>query len=139
MTQATLFRDRLAESVPFEGCAADEVESIARRAERAEASPGEVLTREGEAGDRFFVILQGTATVTRAAMRIATIGPGAFFGETAVLTGGPRTATVTADTKLVLASLDKRRFDEMLTEVPGVARRILQGVAERSTPMTFFL
>jgi len=101
---------------------------------RREVPAGSVLTREGAPGDSFFAIIHGTATVTRGGAKLATLGPGSFFGETALLTRGPRTATVTADTGMTLAEFDREGFDAVLHDSRTVARRVLEGIAER-TPM----
>jgi hypothetical protein len=78
-----------------------------------------------------YIIATGTATVTRDGRRLATLGPGAFFGEMALLTHGPRTATVTADTAVKLLRLDERSFAALLKDAPTVARKVLEGVARR--------
>jgi CRP-like cAMP-binding protein len=111
----------------FAGCAREELQRILNLAKEMEVGKGNELTREGDPGDTFYVILRGTAGVTRRSEKLATLGPGSFFGETALLTGGPRTATVTADTTMT-------GFDAILNESRTVSRRILEGVAER-TPM----
>jgi CRP-like cAMP-binding protein len=101
-------------------------------AKEMKVGKGADLTREGDSGDTFYVILHGTASVTRGGEKLATLGPGSFFGETALLTGGPRTATVTADTAITVATFDQAGFDAILNESRTVSRRILQGVAERT-------
>jgi SAM-dependent methyltransferase len=132
--QSTKSRDaseRLRELPLFAGCAREELQRILNLAKDVEVATGSHLTREGDPGDTFFVILQGTASVTRADTKLATLGPGSFFGETALLTGGPRTATVTADTGMKLAAFDQAGFDAILHESRTVSRRILEGVVER--------
>lgn len=125
--------DRLQGLPLFAGCTLDQLNRTAALAREVQVEAGNALTREGEPGDLFYVVLQGTATVTREGQKLATLGPGSFFGETALLTGGPRTATVTADAPMTLAGLDRDGFDAVLNEAPTVARRILEGVAERSS------
>ena len=88
---------------------------LADRMQREEVGPGTVLVREGEPGDRFFVLLSGLAGVSqddrggRGVLRA-----GEFFGEVALAMGVPRTATVTAMTPCVVASCDARTFDELV-------------------------
>jgi SAM-dependent methyltransferase len=95
--------ERLRELPLFAGCAREELQRILNLAKEMEVGKGNELTREGDPGDTFYVILRGTAGVTRRSEKLATLGPGSFFGETALLTGGPRTATVTADTTMTVA------------------------------------
>ncbi len=123
--------DRL-KSVPLlEACTAEELDRIATLAEEIEVPAAEVLTHEGEREALFYIVATGTATVTREGRKLATLGPGAFFGEIALLTHGPRTATVTADTAMKLLRLDERHFTALLRDAPTVARKILEGVAKR--------
>jgi hypothetical protein len=124
--------ERLRELPLFAGCAREELQRILNLAEDKEVAKRTDLTREGDAGDTFYVILHGTATVTRGGEKLATLGPGSFFGETALLTGGPRTATVTADSRMKVAAFDQAGFDAILNESRTVSRRILEGVAERT-------
>jgi CRP/FNR family transcriptional regulator, cyclic AMP receptor protein len=115
----------------FSRCTKGELHRIAALADEIEAPEGKVLTREGESGWEFFVVAAGTATARRGNRKVATIGPGSFFGEMALIDQGPRSATVTADTEMHLLVLSSRSFSELLDEVPTVGRRVLAGMAER--------
>jgi CRP/FNR family transcriptional regulator, cyclic AMP receptor protein len=115
----------------FRPCAKHELRRIAALADEVEAPKGKTLAREGDFGAEFFVVVEGTATATRRGRKVATIGPGSFFGEMALLDEGPRAATVTADTDMVLLVLTSRAFSSLLNDVPSVSRRILRGMAER--------
>jgi SAM-dependent methyltransferase len=123
--------DRLKAVPLLAGCTAEELDRIATLAEEIEVPATEVLTHEGERETLFYIIATGTATVTRGSRKLATLGPGSFFGEMALLTQGPRTATVTADTAMKLLRLDERSFEALLKEAPTVARKVLEGVARR--------
>lgn len=92
---------------------------------------GRVLVSEGSSGSEFFVILEGTAKVSRRGRKVATLGPGAAFGELALLDKAPRNATVTAETDMELVVLGQREFGGVIDEVPGVARKLLTGMARR--------
>ena len=92
---------------------------------------GKPLVTEGEPGLEFFVILSGTARVTRRGRKVATLGPGAAFGELALLDDAPRNATVVAETDMELAVLGQRDFARILDEVPGFAHKMLAGVGKR--------
>jgi ATP-binding cassette, subfamily B, bacterial len=88
---------------------------LANEMTREELAPGAVVVREGEEGDRFYVVFAGMLTVTNAAMGERTIlRPGDYFGEVALTMDVPRTATITAITPVVVASCDRATFDEYL-------------------------
>jgi SAM-dependent methyltransferase len=123
--------DRLKAVPLLEACTTEELDRIATLADEIEVPAAEVLTHEGEREALFYIIATGAATVTREGQKLATLGPGAFFGEMALLTRGPRTATVTADTAMKLLRLDERSFEALLKEAPTVARKVLEGVARR--------
>ncbi|MGH2725341.1 MAG: cyclic nucleotide-binding domain-containing protein [Actinomycetota bacterium] len=108
-----------------------ELVRIAPLTEELDVDSGDVLTEEGTPGADFFIILTGTATVERQGHKLATLGPGSFFGEVAVLTHGLRTATVTADCPMKLLRLDERRFRTLLSTAPAVSQKLMQGLAER--------
>lgn len=88
---------------------------LAHELEREEVAPGTVLVREGESGDRFYVLLSGILAVSqRVAGARGILRPGDYFGEVAVAMDIPRTATVSAMTPAVVASCDRATFDELL-------------------------
>ena len=88
---------------------------LADRMQRDEVTPGTVLIREGEPGDRFFVLLSGVAGVSQTTLGERRIlKAGEFFGEVALTMHVPRTATVTAMTPCVVASCDEATFDELV-------------------------
>jgi CRP-like cAMP-binding protein len=88
---------------------------LADRMQREEVEAGSVFCREGEPGDRFYVLLSGVAAVSQSALGERSIlRAGEYFGEVALTMGVPRTATVTAMTPCVVASCDRATFDELL-------------------------
>lgn len=88
---------------------------LAKRMVREEVAPGTAVVREGEAGDRFYVVFAGMLSVTNRDMGERVIlRPGDYFGEVALAMDVPRTATVTAITPAVVASCDRATFDELL-------------------------
>jgi CRP-like cAMP-binding protein len=95
-----------------------------------EVDAGEVLTIEGEPGEDSFVIVSGTAEVSVAGHGIATLGPGALFGEMAALDGGSRSATIRAATSMRLLAAGPDGLETLL-EHPAVAVRVLHGVVAR--------
>jgi CRP-like cAMP-binding protein len=82
--------------------------------EREELAPGTVVVREGEPGDRFYVVFAGMLAVTNEIGPRTMLRPGDYFGEVALTMHVPRTATVTAITPAVVASCDRETFDELL-------------------------
>ncbi len=88
---------------------------LAGRMLRDEVAAGTVIVREGEPGDRFYVLLSGVAGVSQSALGERRIlRAGEFFGEVALTMRVPRTATVTAMTPCVVASCDAATFDELV-------------------------
>jgi MFS family permease len=91
------------------------LERLARALVRVEAAPGDVIIREGDAGDRFYVIESGQVEVTKEGQHIASRGPGDYVGEIALLRDVPRVATVTATKDTVLQALDRAHFIPAVT------------------------
>jgi CRP-like cAMP-binding protein len=88
---------------------------LAKQMVREEIAPGTTVIREGEPGERFYVVFAGMLTVTNSAMgQREILRPGDYFGEVALAMNMPRTATVTAMTPAVVASCDRATFDELL-------------------------
>ena len=114
----------------FAGLDHDDLTSISELVVEVVVDPGEVLTNEGELGYDSFIILDGSAEVTVAGRGIASLGPGSFVGEMALLDGKPRSATVRAKTPLLLLLVDAAALAALL-ETPVVAGRILSGVVQR--------
>jgi CRP/FNR family cyclic AMP-dependent transcriptional regulator len=131
MPRNDAFLGHLSEVPLFSALSRKELALVARRAEDVQVEAGRVLVSEGATGAEFFVILSGTAKVSRRGRKVATLGPGAAFGELALLDKAPRNATVTAETPMELVVLGQREFGGVLDEVPGVARKLLTGMARR--------
>jgi CRP-like cAMP-binding protein len=91
------------------------LDALARATTRVEAAAGDVVIREGEPGDLFYVIESGEVEVTKEGRHVATLGSGEFFGEIALLRDVPRTATVTALSDTVLQALDRATFVPAVT------------------------
>lgn len=115
----------------FSTCNRGELGRIASLADEAEVPEGYALTREGRVGQEFFVIVDGEADVTIRKHKLATLGPGGWFGEMSLLDHGPRAATVTARTPMHLLVLDPASFAQLLSDAPQVTRKILKGLAQR--------
>lgn len=125
------FTDHLAQVSLFRALSKKDLSLVARRAEDVAVDAGKVLISEGTTGHEFFVVLAGTAKVTRRGRRVATLGPGDAFGELALLDQAPRNATVTAETPMELVVLGQREFSGLIDDVPGFSRKLLTGMARR--------
>ena len=115
----------------FSTCSKRELAHIGRAAKEVSHKAGTVLAREGERGIGLFLILEGKASVTIGGKPKANLGPGDFFGEIALLDGGPRTATVTASTDIRLAGITEWVFRGLLREHPSIALKTLESMAGR--------
>lgn len=128
-------RDRYIEhlsQVPlFSACSKRELAMIARRATDLDIPAGRELVREGQPGYEFFVIVEGKGKVTRGDEEIAVLGPGEFFGEMALLRRAPRSATVTAATKMEALVVSVQEFRALLEEAPSLTYKVLAGLAAR--------
>jgi CRP-like cAMP-binding protein len=108
-----------------------ELESLGGAMREHAFSAGEEVTREGGAGDGFFVVESGRAEVTVAEQHRRTMGPGDYFGEIALLMGSERTATVTAATDLRCHVLTPSDFRILVEGSPAIAWNVLQSMVQR--------
>jgi CRP-like cAMP-binding protein len=109
-TVAELARVGLLAELPGETLA-----KLAARMEREQLAPGATAVREGEHGERFYVVLSGMLAVSQESMGArGLLQPGDYFGEVALALDIPRTASVRAITPAVLASCDRATFDELI-------------------------
>jgi trk system potassium uptake protein TrkA len=116
----------------FSGCNDDELGRIAALARPVEVAASAELTRQGEPGLEFFVVVDGDAVATVDGDEIGAIGAGGFFGEMALIDGGERLATVTARSPMRLLVLGRHDFNEMLeVAMPQIAPKLLAVVGAR--------
>ena len=115
----------------FAQCTKAELIEVALSTDEREASEGEGLTEEGRRGREFFILVDGSVAVTRRGKKLADLGPGDWFGEIAILTYKPRTATVTAISRVRLLVIDDRAFRRIVETTPRIALKVLRSVAER--------
>jgi protein phosphatase len=107
------------------------LERVSMLADEVDVPAERCLMTQGDRGAEMFVIVSGQARVERDGQRINTLGPGDFFGEIALIDGGPRTATVTADEPSRLLVLTHREFHSLMDEFPEVAAEVLNSLAHR--------
>ncbi|MGL6278071.1 MAG: cyclic nucleotide-binding domain-containing protein [Gaiella sp.] len=123
--------DLIARVPLFADCSKAELGKVAAAADELSLGAGAVLMREGERGREFVVLVEGTAAVEKAGTRVATLGPGDFAGEVALIADVPRTATVTAETPLRVLVLVDRAFERVIRENPSIAVKVLAVLGER--------
>jgi pyruvate,water dikinase len=108
-----------------------QAEQIARLLKLRPFSRGETVIMEGSGGAAFFLIDSGEATVSSKGVQLATLGPGDYFGEIALIDGGPRSATVIAATDLVCYGLTFWEFRPLVERNSAIAWKLLQALAKR--------
>lgn len=108
-----------------------QAEQIARLLKERTFAKGETVIMEGSGGSAFFFIESGEATVSRKGVPVATLGPGSYFGEIALIDGGPRLATVTAATELVCYGLTFWEFRPLVEKNGTIGWKLLQALAKR--------
>jgi CRP-like cAMP-binding protein len=115
----------------FERCSKRELAQVASLADELDLREGKVLTKEGERGREFFVLLEGTADVRRKGGTIRRHGPSDFFGEIALVSNVPRTATVVATSPVRTLVVTDRGFRDLLGRSPAIQVKVLEALAER--------
>ncbi len=111
-----------------------EVNEVAKIADEIDVKADKVLTREGDRGNEFFVILDGAAVVHRGGRKVRMLGPGDFFGEIALVSRSPRTATVTTTVPTDLLVITGTSFRALLDHSPRIQLRVLEALADRLAP-----
>ncbi len=115
----------------FSLCTKRELREVAQLCTPLDVDEGYVLTRQGRAGEQCFVIGDGTAVVTVDGSVVATVGAGDCVGEMSLLDGGPRSATVIAQTAMTLYVLTPSEFSALLYGNPAITRKVAAGLARR--------
>ena len=121
------------EKVPlFAGVSARHVRKIAALGSAVSFNAKTRIVSAGDPGDAFYVLLLGRAEVQRGRGRPKIeIGPGAYFGEMALLDGAPRSATVVAKSETICLLLSRKKFEKVLKDEPAVAYALLRTLAAR--------
>ena len=124
-------------SIPiFSKCTKKQLDEIGRVATELILPAGKELGRQGDAGLEMFILLEGSASVTRDGQQIATLAAGDVVGELAVISGHPRNATVAAETELRVLVLTHADLDQLLDDIPGLAKHVLYEITPRLVAAT---
>jgi CRP/FNR family transcriptional regulator, cyclic AMP receptor protein len=123
--------ERLAEVPLFQGLSKHQLRRISSLMTSIDRPAGEVLTREGELGSEFIIVLEGEVEVRQTDRVIATRHPGDYVGEIALLDERPRTASVVATTPVSVEVLNRREFLSLLAEAPELSEQIMATMARR--------
>lgn len=115
----------------FADCSKAELRTLAKSADEIDLREGTVMTREGRPGREFFVLIEGTARVSRNGRKLAELKGGDWFGEIALITNRPRTATVTATSAVDVLVITDRRFRSVVETMPTIALKVLSSVGDR--------
>jgi CRP-like cAMP-binding protein len=120
----------------FAKCSRRELAEVAQVADEIDLSEGKEMTREGAPGREFFVLLEGTADVRKGKRKINSLGPGDFFGEIALISHSPRTATVVATAPVRALVITDRAFRTLLNHSPSILVKVMEALADRLAPST---
>ena len=115
----------------FAGLTLDQRAAVARACDELEVEEGTVLVREGDFGHAVFAITSGTADVVHDGAVINTLGPGDYFGEIAVMSGGRRSASVMATSSLTLVTIFNREIWRLERDAPEVASVLRETISAR--------
>jgi CRP/FNR family cyclic AMP-dependent transcriptional regulator len=115
----------------FSGCSKGELRELALVADELDLREGRTLVREGQPGREFFVLVDGGVRVSRKGRKLSDLGPGDWFGEIALLTNTPRTATVTATSPIRVLVITDRSFRRVVESMPAIAIKVLATLGQR--------
>jgi CRP/FNR family cyclic AMP-dependent transcriptional regulator len=120
----------------FATCSKTELRKIASLADEIDLPAGTRLTKEGASGKEFVVIVKGRADVVRRGKKLRSLGNGDFLGEIALVTGTPRTATVTTTEPTRALVIAAPAFRTLLRNTPSMQLKVLDALASRLPPET---
>ena len=110
------------------------LQEVASIADEIDFPKGKELARQGDRGREFFIVLDGEAEVRKDGRRVNTLGKGDFFGEIALVTKVPRTASVTTSSPMRALVITERDFNSLMKRSPEVSRCIVEALGERLAP-----
>jgi CRP/FNR family transcriptional regulator, cyclic AMP receptor protein len=115
----------------FAGLDRKELELLAKLAKEQRYEPGATIVKSGASGHGLYIIKEGNVSVVRDGQKVASMGPGQFFGEISVLDGGPRTADVKADTETVCLTLISWEIKPLLMDNAAISYKMLLEMVKR--------
>jgi CRP-like cAMP-binding protein len=115
----------------FALCSKHELAEICQLADEIDLPEGKVLAQEGDRGREFFVLVEGSVEVQRHGETVNSLSDGDFFGEIALVSRRPRTATVTATSPVRALVVTEQAFGTLLRKNPEIQTKVLQALAER--------
>jgi len=123
--------EHLAKVRMFSALNKKELSLVSKASDVVKVGAGTQIVTEGTVGHEFYLITHGTAEVKRGGRKVATLAPGDYFGEMAILDRGPRSATVVAASDMELIVIGQREFLGVLEQVPAVTHKLLVSMAAR--------
>jgi CRP-like cAMP-binding protein len=115
----------------FQGFSKRHLQRLASQADELAFEPREDIVEEGMLGETLFVVLSGKGKVTRKGRKVGSVLPGDFFGELSTLDGGPRSATVSAETPMRVLRLFRHTLVDLLRDEPRLTLKLLDGIVRR--------
>jgi CRP/FNR family transcriptional regulator, cyclic AMP receptor protein len=113
------------------GLSRRDLEEVGRLADEVDVPAGKVLTKEGDPGNEFFMIIDGAVRIERGGKVLRTMGPGEFFGDIALVVERPRMATATAEADSRLLAVGHREFHSLMDRFPSIRISVLDSIAHR--------
>ena len=123
--------DTLAGVPLFSQLSKKDVKRVAASLKERTFPAGDTITAEGQSGVGFFIIEEGTATISRGGERVRELGPGDYFGEIALIDNGPRSATIVAGTDLRCQGMTAWDFRPLVQTHPEIAWPLLEAMVAR--------
>ena len=123
--------ERLAQIPLFAGLSKKELAAVSSLATRLDLPAGKELTKQGETGQEFVIVLDGQVDVVIDGNVVASRGPGEYFGEIALLSERPRTATVVSTTPVAVEVIGRREFRALVEDQPAIEAQLQAAMAER--------
>ena len=120
----------------FARCSKKELRMIASLADQIEWPEGKTLIKEGRPGSEFFILIEGTASVSQGGSKLRDLAAGDWAGEIALISDVPRTATVVATSPIRALVMTRGGFSQLMADSPSIAAKVLAGLGARVAPET---
>ena len=120
----------------FARCSKKELRLIANLADQVEWPEGKTVIKEGRPGSEFFILIDGTASVSQRGRKVRDLVAGEWVGEIALVANVPRTATVVTSSPVRALVLTRGGFSRLIENSPSIAAKVLEGLGERVAPET---